>query len=313
MSRSRRPFTPPAELIWLKAVSTPIFIWRPSSRDAPLSGAAIPNESSLSLTPRTALSGALVCAGGVAAAFAPTTEEALATPGPGEGGPGRAAWLTAFASGDAPFETSASAGGGPPPPKRSISPRSCGRSFSQPNSFAKRAASSPEGLLRSRARRSPSRLQTSSAVSAAASVPGEGRPGRAAWLTAFASGDAPFETSGAAGAGVFSAENSLGTSALIPDAPLKGAAIRNKISLSLTPRTALSGALVCAGGVAAAFAPTTEEALATPGPGEGRPGRVASPTAFASGDAPFETSAAAGAEALSAGSSRSTFAVADCA
>src|SRR5271167_1439859 len=78
MSRRRRPFTPPASLIWLKAVSTPIFIWRPSSRDAPLKGAAIPNKISLSLTPRTALSGELVCASGGAAA-AVTIEEALAT------------------------------------------------------------------------------------------------------------------------------------------------------------------------------------------------------------------------------------------
>src|SRR5208282_4724986 len=79
MSRRRRPFTPPASLIWLKAVSTPIFIWRPSSLDAPLKGAAIPNKISLSLTPRTALSGALVCAGGGAAAFTAPTEEASAT------------------------------------------------------------------------------------------------------------------------------------------------------------------------------------------------------------------------------------------
>ena len=53
---------------------------------------------------------------------------------------------------------------GTPSAKLSISPRSCGRSFSQSNSFTKRAASSPEGLLGSRARRFPSRLQTSSAV-----------------------------------------------------------------------------------------------------------------------------------------------------
>src|SRR5208282_494977 len=78
MSRRRRPFTPPALLIWLKAVSMPIFIWRPSSRDAPLNGAAIPNKISASLTPRTALSGELVCAGGGATAVV-TIEEAVAT------------------------------------------------------------------------------------------------------------------------------------------------------------------------------------------------------------------------------------------
>src|SRR5271156_3940157 len=78
MSRRRRPFTPPASLIWLKAVSMPIFIWRPSSRDAPLNGAAIPNKISASLTPRTALSGELACAGGGATA-AVTIEEALPT------------------------------------------------------------------------------------------------------------------------------------------------------------------------------------------------------------------------------------------
>src|SRR5271166_4123983 len=129
MSRRRRPFTPPASLIWLKAVSTPIFIWRPSSLDAPLKGAAIPNTISLSLTPLTALSGAIVCAGDRAAAFSATTEEALATPGlgegatgraasvlamsgPGEGGTGPTASFAAFASGDAPFGTSPAAGAG---------------------------------------------------------------------------------------------------------------------------------------------------------------------------------------------------------
>src|SRR5271163_322113 len=74
----RRPFTPPASLIWLKAVSMPIFIWRPSSRDAPLNGAAIPNKISALLTPRIALSGELVCASGGATA-AVTIEEALPT------------------------------------------------------------------------------------------------------------------------------------------------------------------------------------------------------------------------------------------
>jgi hypothetical protein len=61
--------------------------------------------------------------------------------------------------------------------KLSIRRRSCGRNFSQPNSFAKRAACSLEGLLRSRSRRTPSRLQISSEVSAETAVLGRGDGG----------------------------------------------------------------------------------------------------------------------------------------
>src|SRR6516164_2389227 len=56
MSRSCRPCTPPLALATLNAVSTPSFIFWPSSLAAPLNGAEIPNRISFSVTPRTATS-----------------------------------------------------------------------------------------------------------------------------------------------------------------------------------------------------------------------------------------------------------------
>jgi hypothetical protein len=85
--------------------------------------------------------------------------------------------------------------------KLSIRRRSCGRNFSQANSFAKRAACSLEGLLRSRSRRTPSRLQISSEVRAVTAVLGRGDGGNTispalAFEEAWA-----FDASRAAGAG----------------------------------------------------------------------------------------------------------------
>src|SRR6516225_1926197 len=56
MSRSCRLCTPPLVLATLNAVSTPSFIFWPSSLAAPLNGAEIPNRISFSVTPRTATS-----------------------------------------------------------------------------------------------------------------------------------------------------------------------------------------------------------------------------------------------------------------
>ena len=86
-------------------------------------------------------------------------------------------------------------------PKLSTRRKSCGLNVAQPNSLAKRATSSLEGLLRSRTRRSASRLQISSGAEGTTSLPREGAAGRAASLAGFASGDTLFETSAAAGAG----------------------------------------------------------------------------------------------------------------
>ena len=76
-SRSWRPLMPPASLIAPNAVSTPSFIWRPSSLAGPLNGAAMPKRISLSVTPLTSgTRGAGAGAVGVAAATAAGAEGA---------------------------------------------------------------------------------------------------------------------------------------------------------------------------------------------------------------------------------------------
>ncbi len=98
-------------------------------------------------------------------------------------------------------------------PKLPMRPKSLGRYVSQPNPGAKPAASSLVGLLRNRSRRSPSRLQFSLGVRAATCTPGEGRAEPMTSLTAFASVDAPFETSAPGGVGACPARSSFSTSA----------------------------------------------------------------------------------------------------
>ncbi len=87
----------------------------------------------------------------------------------------------------------AAAGAGAASPKLSSKRSSCGRSFSQPSSLAKRSASSLEGAPRSCSRRAASPLQPSSEAGETTSVPRE--------VGADSVGATPFETSRAAGAG----------------------------------------------------------------------------------------------------------------
>ena len=110
-----------------------------------------------------------------------------------EGGAGLACSLAIFASGVAAAGVPAAAGAGAASPKLSSKRSSCGRSFSQPSSLAKRSASSLEGAPRSCSRRAASPLQPSSEAGETTSVPRE--------VGANSVGATPFETSRAAGAG----------------------------------------------------------------------------------------------------------------
>ena len=50
-SRRCRPWTPPSALAAANATSKPTFIWRPSSLEVPVKGAAMPKSTSVSVTP----------------------------------------------------------------------------------------------------------------------------------------------------------------------------------------------------------------------------------------------------------------------
>jgi hypothetical protein len=96
-----------------------------------------------------------------------------------------------FVSAAGSIETPAEPGGGGLA-KSPVRAMTRGRNFSQLSSSAKRAASSFEGLWRSRSRRSSSRLQASSNVLDVASIAGDGEAGGSAPPADIVSGAAPF-------------------------------------------------------------------------------------------------------------------------
>ena len=179
-------------------VTLPDLVLVSAAASVPWGGAAAPAASLVAFASAEAAFGSFIAAGFEAS----TRVDGEAEPSVPE--EGRAESEAAFAPGDAPSGTSAAVGAGTASPGLAISARSCGRSVLQPNSLAKRKASSLEKLLRNFASRSASRLQTSSGASPEASVLEEGRA-----ATRFASGDAPVETSAAASAGASSRVDAL--------------------------------------------------------------------------------------------------------